>query len=572
MACHGPVPRRPTPRRHRGAAPGAPQDRPALPPRRLAAARDHPRSRRAAGRAARRPTRRRGSPAPSTMGEICALAGGLPRGLRRHPGRAADRGGALPAPPTSWPSTARARERALPGGALLAGAPHPARPQAHHHRRRGARRAPRARSARPASSRTSSSAASATSTRRPRSGWPSSRSPTRTRASSASTSPAPRRTTRPSTTRRRSSSSSTTTSTDHPRRRGLRPRVDRPGGPRLRRPPHRPRRAAARERRPAQLRQRPPHPARDVPVVQRADRRGDRPREPPAQLLLRLRAAGDGQHRQPAHHRHHLHEGAARSPTARWASRSRTSCTARRPGLQERLPALPREGRPARAGEPRRSPRCVARFAAADADGARMTARRPLPRPRSARSRRGERRGRVRHPLRRARARPARPISALARGTTSRRRWRRSPTTSPGRPPRLPPLDLRGTPFQRAGLAGAAGHPLRRGAHLRRDGRRASAAPGRRRAVGGANHANPVAILVPCHRVVAAGGRLGGYGGGLDVKRLAAGARGGSRAGAPARPLTAASPQPRHAPYGGRQRVGALVHASRRLARKGRDE
>jgi methylated-DNA-[protein]-cysteine S-methyltransferase len=37
--------------------------------------------------------------------------------------------------------------------------------------------------------------------------------------------------------------------------------------------------------------------------------------------------------------------------------------------------------------------------------------------------------------------------------------------------------------------------------------------------VGAANGRNPVAILVPCHRVVAAGGRLGGYGGGLDVKR-----------------------------------------------------
>jgi len=38
------------------------------------------------------------------------------------------------------------------------------------------------------------------------------------------------------------------------------------------------------------------------------------------------------------------------------------------------------------------------------------------------------------------------------------------------------------------------------------------------RAVGGANGANPIPILVPCHRVVAAGGKLGGYGGGLDVK------------------------------------------------------
>ena len=38
------------------------------------------------------------------------------------------------------------------------------------------------------------------------------------------------------------------------------------------------------------------------------------------------------------------------------------------------------------------------------------------------------------------------------------------------------------------------------------------------RAVGAANGANPCAIVVPCHRVVAAGGKLGGYGGGLPLK------------------------------------------------------
>lgn len=83
----------------------------------------------------------------------------------------------------------------------------------------------------------------------------------------------------------------------------------------------------------------------------------------------------------------------------------------------------------------------------------------------------------------------------------------------------LPPLDLaRGTKFR-----------LRVWAELRRiprgetrsygeiaaglDKRRAA------RAVGGACGANPVPVLIPCHRVVAAGGGLGGFSGGLEWKR-----------------------------------------------------
>ncbi len=43
-------------------------------------------------------------------------------------------------------------------------------------------------------------------------------------------------------------------------------------------------------------------------------------------------------------------------------------------------------------------------------------------------------------------------------------------------------------------------------------------APKACRAVGGANHNNPIVIVLPCHRVIGAEGKLTGYGGGLDKK------------------------------------------------------
>lgn len=39
------------------------------------------------------------------------------------------------------------------------------------------------------------------------------------------------------------------------------------------------------------------------------------------------------------------------------------------------------------------------------------------------------------------------------------------------------------------------------------------------RAVGMANHNNPIAIIIPCHRVIGADGKLGGYAGGISVKK-----------------------------------------------------
>lgn len=40
------------------------------------------------------------------------------------------------------------------------------------------------------------------------------------------------------------------------------------------------------------------------------------------------------------------------------------------------------------------------------------------------------------------------------------------------------------------------------------------------RAVGGANNKNPIAIIVPCHRVIGSGGTLVGYAGGLNIKEM----------------------------------------------------
>jgi len=52
-----------------------------------------------------------------------------------------------------------------------------------------------------------------------------------------------------------------------------------------------------------------------------------------------------------------------------------------------------------------------------------------------------------------------------------------------------------------------------------RDIAKAIAHPHAFRAVGMSNNRNPIAIVVPCHRVIASDGSLCGYGGGLDIKR-----------------------------------------------------
>jgi len=79
-------------------------------------------------------------------------------------------------------------------------------------------------------------------------------------------------------------------------------------------------------------------------------------------------------------------------------------------------------------------------------------------------------------------------------------------------------LDLRGTDFQLACWRALVRIPYGE-TRTYADIARAVGQPSGFRAVGMANNRNPIAIVVPCHRVIASDGGLCGYGGGLDVKR-----------------------------------------------------
>lgn len=84
---------------------------------------------------------------------------------------------------------------------------------------------------------------------------------------------------------------------------------------------------------------------------------------------------------------------------------------------------------------------------------------------------------------------------------------------------KMPPLDLEsGSEFQRAVWKALQGIPpgstLSYGEVARQIGK-----PGAARAVGRACGANPVPLLVPCHRVLAGGSQLGGFSAGLDWKK-----------------------------------------------------
>jgi len=78
-------------------------------------------------------------------------------------------------------------------------------------------------------------------------------------------------------------------------------------------------------------------------------------------------------------------------------------------------------------------------------------------------------------------------------------------------------LDLRGTPFQREVWTALLEIPYGETRSYQQIAQ-AVGRPNAVRAVGAANGANPLSLVVPCHRVIGADGRLAGYAGGTDVK------------------------------------------------------
>ena len=86
------------------------------------------------------------------------------------------------------------------------------------------------------------------------------------------------------------------------------------------------------------------------------------------------------------------------------------------------------------------------------------------------------------------------------------------------KPDFTPPLNPQGTPFQQKVwqelLKIPYGQTTTYGATARRIGCRSA------QAVGQAIHRNPIAIIIPCHRVIGADGALTGYASGLDIKQI----------------------------------------------------
>ena len=81
------------------------------------------------------------------------------------------------------------------------------------------------------------------------------------------------------------------------------------------------------------------------------------------------------------------------------------------------------------------------------------------------------------------------------------------------------PLSMSGTLFQKSAWEAMLTIPYGQTISYAEEARRAGH-PAALRAIGNANGRNPLAIIVPCHRVIASNGTIGGYSSGLDRKRF----------------------------------------------------
>ena len=79
-------------------------------------------------------------------------------------------------------------------------------------------------------------------------------------------------------------------------------------------------------------------------------------------------------------------------------------------------------------------------------------------------------------------------------------------------------LEPKGTPFQKSVWAELMRIPMGESISYAELARRAGR-PGAARAVGRANATNPIALIVPCHRVIGSGGKLTGYAYGVELKK-----------------------------------------------------
>ena len=80
------------------------------------------------------------------------------------------------------------------------------------------------------------------------------------------------------------------------------------------------------------------------------------------------------------------------------------------------------------------------------------------------------------------------------------------------------PIDLQISPFRKKALLAVSEIPCGQTASYKEIAEKINN-PKAVRAVGSANANNPIPILIPCHRVIAQNGSMGGYGGGLIMKR-----------------------------------------------------